>query len=204
MIRTTIPAPSAFFYPATRAGIPLSPRAHDFASVHSVCLITSPLICCRYYDTYGYRSLGGVDPSTPVPGMGHSAGSDVAAQFYQTLLDSKVFWDNTMAFEGTTRFVLPNRNGTDGMRLAHHTWHHLVRDQIIRVNTWFPKYGAENVFCAIYTFKNDLVYQDRLGTNIGKSSKERRRVFLRCPPWCLWPSGHLELRPHYRRIPQHG
>ena len=62
-------------------------------------------------DTYGYRSMDGVDPSSPVPGMGHDAGSKVASMFYQTILDSKVFWDNTMEFEGTTKFTLPRSNG---------------------------------------------------------------------------------------------
>ena len=100
--------------------------------------------------------MDGVDPSSPVPGMGHGAGSTVASMFYQTILDSKAFWDSTMEFEGTTKFTLPRSNGassstsvhrcgfhnlsggagTDGMRLAHQTWHHLVRDQIIRQNTW--------------------------------------------------------------------
>jgi hypothetical protein len=115
------------------------------------------IIEARYYDTYGYRSMDGVDPATPVPGMGHSAGSEVASKFYQTLLDSKVFWDNTMAFEGTTKYTLPNRNGTDGMRLAHQTWHHLVRDQIVRMNTWFPKYGVlPNVYGHPATWNCDL------------------------------------------------
>ena len=55
--------------------------------------------------------MDGVDPSSPVPGMGHDAGSKVASMFYQTILDSKVFWDNTMEFEGTTKFTLPRSNG---------------------------------------------------------------------------------------------
>ena len=55
--------------------------------------------------------MDGVDPSSPVPGMGHDAGSKVASMFYQTILDSKAFWDSTMEFEGTTKFTLPRSNG---------------------------------------------------------------------------------------------
>jgi hypothetical protein len=33
--------------------------------------------------------------------MGHPPGSAVAARFYQTLLDSKFFWESTFDHDGT-------------------------------------------------------------------------------------------------------
>ena len=41
------------------------------------------------------------------------------------------------------RFELPASNATDGNMLAKLVWHSVVRDMIIRADTWFPRYGIQ-------------------------------------------------------------
>ena len=67
------------------------------------------------------------------------AGSRIARGFYGALLDQKVYWEQTMRAENTVRFELPERNDTNGREPADKVYHSLVRDMIIRANTWFPK-----------------------------------------------------------------
>ena len=78
------------------------------------------------------------------PGMGQGPGSDTAAKFYGAVLDQRVFWEHTFAHDGVMEFSLPagNKtiNGTDGQSLAKLVLHSVVRDMIIRADTWFPKY----------------------------------------------------------------
>ena len=120
---------------------------------------TGGIVAARYFDTYSFRSVG-----MKVPGMGceHThlylsiacwtdhrlllvltdpAGSRIARGFYGALLDQKVYWEQTMRAENTVRFELPERNDTNGRELADKVYHSLVRDMIIRANTWFPKCG---------------------------------------------------------------
>ena len=78
-----------------------------------------------------------------VPGMGAGAGSATAARFYGAVLDQRVFWDHTFAVDGVMRFELPASNATDGKMLAKLVWHSVVRDMIIRADTWFPRYGIQ-------------------------------------------------------------
>ena len=104
-----------------------------------------------------------------VPGMGYNDSSRTAKMFYGALLDQQVYWEATMAAEavdGIVQFDLPVRRNnicrlgcihlpltgnalllqarmdTDGRELGHKATHCLVRDMIIRANTWMPKYSV--------------------------------------------------------------
>ena len=94
----------------------------------------------RYYNTYSFRWA---DAVYGVPGMGAGAGSATAARFYGAVLDQRVFWEHTFAVDGVMRFELPASNATDGNMLAKLVWHSVVRDMIIRADTWFPRYGIQ-------------------------------------------------------------
>ena len=134
---------------------------------------TGEVVEARYFDTYAYRSMDGVSGDAPVPGMGHPAGSAVASRFYQTLLDQKFFWESTFAHEGTIQWKLPAtvepasrapssqpvaiETTTTGASLANRVWHSIVRDMIIRANTWTAKYGVlPNVYGSPGNFNCDL------------------------------------------------
>jgi hypothetical protein len=55
-----------------------------------------------------------------------------------------------------------------------------LTDEMVDPSGKFTNGGEKNVtFCAIYILKRSF-YQDRLGTNIGKTPK--KDVFLRHPP----------------------
>ena len=104
---------------------------------------TGGVIDARYFDTYAFRTL------MPVAGMGSPAGSDVSKRFYTTLLEQKLFWERTFAAEapeGIVQFDLPggkkHENDTSGVELANMVYHSLIRDMIIRDDTWWPRYGV--------------------------------------------------------------
>lgn len=98
---------------------------------------TGGVVDARYFDTYAFRSVG-----MEVAGRGYPAGSHAARGFYGALLDQKVFWEQTMRMEHAVQLELPRTNQTDGVELANKVYHSLVRDMIIRHNTWFPVYGV--------------------------------------------------------------
>ena len=104
------------------------------------------VLAARYFDTYAFRwdeAMNGV------PGMGQGSGSANAAKFYGAVLDQKVFWEHTFAVDGVMNFSLPSNqlpNTTDGASLAKLVRHCVVRDMIIRDDTWFPKYGVYGQF----------------------------------------------------------
>ena len=93
---------------------------------------TGGILDARYFDTYSFRTL------MKVAGRGYPAGSKQARGFYGALLDQKVYWEHTLQTENVVRFELPQTNETDGVELANKIYHSLVRDMIIRHNTWFP------------------------------------------------------------------
>lgn len=98
---------------------------------------TGGIIDARYFDTYAFRTL------MKVPGMGYPAGSDVSKRFYTALLEQKVFWAQTFAAEaaeGVVQFDLPG--SASGKQMGQMVYHSLIRDMIIRADTWWPKYGV--------------------------------------------------------------
>jgi hypothetical protein len=101
----------------------------------------------RYFDTYSFTGTAGPDLPADVnweetvTGMGSPANSEVAVDFYRHVLIQKQWWDAEFAFEGVMEFELPRSPGTDGVLLRDQALHVLIKDMIIRQETWFPQYG---------------------------------------------------------------
>ena len=110
--------------------------------------------------------------------MGAGAGSATAARFYGAVLDQRVFWDHTFAVDGVMRFELPASNATDGKMLAKLVWHSVVRDMIIRADTWFPRYGIQGQWSygAMGNDNCDITLRSsmELALEIGGGAREER------------------------------
>jgi hypothetical protein len=97
-----------------------------------------------YWDSYWFSRFPGAnisdaDTQTLLTGPINATSS---AQFYETLLHNKHYWDAELGAEGTMELSLPSPNTTNGTWLKTQAVHSMIRSMITRQNTWEPRYGV--------------------------------------------------------------
>jgi hypothetical protein len=103
------------------------------ASLDPACaLVGTP----GYYDTFWWSAgKGRTDQAGPVS-------PPTAGSFYETLLESRRWWDAELAAEGMMELSLPSPASTNGTWLITQAVHNLVLSMIIRHEKWGPRYGV--------------------------------------------------------------